>query len=102
MEYSGIGWIAVECWLEIPEHFPFVRLEPFIVMPDHVHGIIVIDKAGYDAEVGAGASDADNASDVRDVETQNFASLHPGTHPGTHPGLFARLEHRPQSPSPAR
>ena len=44
MRLSGIGRIAHACWLEIPKHFPFVQLDAFVVMPNHVHGIIVIDK----------------------------------------------------------
>jgi len=31
-------------WLEIPFHFPFVELGEFVVMPNHIHGIIVIDQ----------------------------------------------------------
>ncbi|MEX0772779.1 MAG: hypothetical protein WD038_06400, partial [Balneolales bacterium] len=41
---SEIGEIARDCWLAIPEHFPFVKLENHIVMPNHVHGIVVIDR----------------------------------------------------------
>ncbi len=41
---SPLGTIALACWLEIPQHFPFVRLDAFVVMPNHVHGILVIDK----------------------------------------------------------
>nr|WKN37482.1 transposase [Tunicatimonas sp. TK19036] len=44
MGLSAIGCIAYTCWEEIPQHFPFVRLGEFIAMPDHVHGIIIIDK----------------------------------------------------------
>ncbi len=44
MQLSKIGLIAQTCWLEIPDHFPFVKLGQFIVMPNHVHGIIIIDK----------------------------------------------------------
>lgn len=47
MNLSARGKIAEECWLAIPEHFPFVELGAYVVMPNHVHGIIVI------AEVGA-------------------------------------------------
>src|SRR3989338_6303074 len=39
---SIIGEIAKKYWLEIPKHFPFVELDEFVVMPNHVHGIIVI------------------------------------------------------------
>ena len=31
-------------WGEIPERFPFARLDAFVVMPNHMHGIIIIDK----------------------------------------------------------
>jgi REP element-mobilizing transposase RayT len=34
--------IADECWLAIPEHFPCVELGAYVIMPNHVHGIIVI------------------------------------------------------------
>ena len=44
MVLSDIGEIAQQCWLQIPEHFPFVKLDVFIIMPNHVHGIVIIDK----------------------------------------------------------
>jgi putative transposase len=44
MELSELGWIAFNCWMEIPKHFPFVELDAFVIMPDHVHGIIKIKK----------------------------------------------------------
>ncbi len=66
MYLSEIGKIADKYWLEIPAHFPFVKLGEYIIMPNHVHGIIIIDKV----ETGSG-----NKKDFS-VETQNFASLH--------------------------
>lgn len=44
MQISETGKKAHDCWLEIPNHFPFVFLDEFIVMPNHIHRIIVIDK----------------------------------------------------------
>ncbi|MFV0591324.1 MAG: transposase [Draconibacterium sp.] len=44
MQLSHIGEIAQKYWMEIPQHFPFVQLNAFVVMPNHVHGIIVIDR----------------------------------------------------------
>lgn len=44
---NKIGNITQKFWLEIPNHFPNVTLDEFIIMPNHVHGIIVInDSAG--------------------------------------------------------
>lgn len=44
MILAPLGRAAANCWNEIPEHFPFVVLDEFVVMPNHVHGIVVIDK----------------------------------------------------------
>jgi putative transposase len=51
LELNDFGKIADECWRAIPEHFPFVELGAYVVMPNHVHGIIVITDVG--AHVGA-------------------------------------------------
>ncbi|MCX6293383.1 MAG: hypothetical protein NT127_03695 [Sphingobacteriales bacterium] len=40
MQLSDAGKIANQCWLDIPNHFPNVILHDFIIMPDHIHGII--------------------------------------------------------------
>jgi REP element-mobilizing transposase RayT len=44
VELSTLGCVAEECWLTIPDHFPGVELDMFVVMPNHVHGIIVINR----------------------------------------------------------
>lgn len=43
MQLSKIGKIAEKFWLEIPNHFPFVKLDKFAIMSNHIHGIIKID-----------------------------------------------------------
>jgi putative transposase len=42
MRLSPMGHIASEHWRAIPEHFPHVELGAYVVMPNHVHGIIMI------------------------------------------------------------
>jgi putative transposase len=42
MRLNAFGEIIHRCWLEIPYHFPQVELDGFMVMPDHIHGIILI------------------------------------------------------------
>jgi putative transposase len=44
MMLSEIGKITEQFWREIPNHFPFVHLDEWVIMPNHVHGIIGIDK----------------------------------------------------------
>ena len=55
---TPIGMIANEYWQKIPEHFPFVILDEFVVMPNHVHGIINISKPMNDR----GGSETGNVS----------------------------------------
>lgn len=44
MELSEIGKIVQQYWTEIPTHFPYVHLGAFVIMPNHIHGIVIIDK----------------------------------------------------------
>jgi len=48
VELSKIGKIANEFWFEIPKHFEDVELDEFVIMPNHLHGIICIN----DMDVG--------------------------------------------------
>ncbi len=42
MHLNEIGVIADNSWAEIPDHFENITLGEFIIMPNHVHGIITI------------------------------------------------------------
>ena len=42
IEQTSIGRIAHESWIAIPSHFPQVNIYAFVVMPNHLHGIIEI------------------------------------------------------------
>jgi REP element-mobilizing transposase RayT len=44
MRLSQAGTIAEQCWEEIPKHFSNVELDEFVVMPNHIHGIIIINE----------------------------------------------------------
>ena len=39
-----IGQTAIDYWIEIPKHYPFVELDEFVVMPNHVHGILFFNR----------------------------------------------------------
>ena len=43
MQLSKIGKIAEKFYLKIPDHFLFIKLDKFVIMPNHIHGIIEID-----------------------------------------------------------
>ena len=38
--HSHFGEIVRAAWVEIPAHFPAAELDEFVVMPNHLHGII--------------------------------------------------------------
>ena len=42
MQINRYGEIIQKWWNKIPEHFPNVETGAFIIMPNHVHGIIII------------------------------------------------------------
>ena len=72
MHLSGIGHIASQMWYDIPFHFPYINLDEFVIMPNHIHGIININ---------------------RYIEKTLVGSLHATTllfvdPPGFEPGLF--------------
>jgi REP element-mobilizing transposase RayT len=59
MVLTDAGEIARECWLEIPKHFPNVVLHDYVIMPNHVHGIIEF----VGENVGANQYSPENAND---------------------------------------
>ncbi|WP_337869707.1 transposase [Meiothermus sp.] len=42
MRLNTAGTIIRQCWLDIPHHFPAAKLDEFVIMPNHVHGILVL------------------------------------------------------------
>ena len=42
MVLNNVGKLAEEVWLALPTHFPNVELGEWVIMPNHIHGIISI------------------------------------------------------------
>jgi len=65
MVLSEYGRIVQETWDDLPNHYPHVELDAWVVMPNHVHGIIVlapdVDVVGAGPVVGAGLRPAPTA-----------------------------------------
>lgn len=49
MELNEVGKIASNIWTGLDQHYPITKTDAFIVMPNHIHGIIEI----IDSPVGA-------------------------------------------------
>ncbi len=71
---SATGLIAREKWFEIPQHFPFVELDEFVVMPNHIHGIIVIN--GAVETLHATSLRPPDATSIRPPDATSLQSFH--------------------------
>jgi len=62
MQPNPFGQIARDQWYELPNRFPDLELDAFVVMPNHVHGILILDdtvSSGLiETNVGAGFTPA--------------------------------------------
>lgn len=98
MYLSHIGVIADIFWYEIKNHAKNVMLDEFVVMPNHIHGILILDGNGIEndnandgnnnGDDGDNGNDNDNGNGVGNgvgnVETRHALSLQPPTQPPTH------------------
>ena len=48
---NPLGLIVRACWDNLPNHYPNVELDAFTVMPNHVHGIVVLADPGVGARL---------------------------------------------------
>lgn len=74
MNPSPLGDIVQRCWHAIPEHMPHADVGEFVVMPDHVHGIVIIRRS----VAGAGHVGARHDAPLRNA---------PPTDPRKPPGI---------------
>ena len=42
MNANGLGEAVVRCWQQLPDYHPYTHLDAYVLMPNHVHGIIAI------------------------------------------------------------
>jgi len=63
MKLNDYGEIVLNWWNQTPVHFPIVETGAFVVMPNHIHGIIVI--TGHDGIVPAPNNDQTNNFQAR-------------------------------------
>jgi REP element-mobilizing transposase RayT len=77
MHLNEIGKIAQRCWEEIPQHFPNVELDAFVVMPNHMHGIIIINDHGRDVQLNV--STGNISSNVSTEKTHASISARKGS-----------------------
>ena len=84
MQLSEIGKITQKYWDEIPQHFPFIKLDEMVVMPNHIHGILWIDKDDVDGDVACRRDVACNVSttptptgEIKKIKNKQMAKISP-------------------------
>jgi putative transposase len=79
MRLSTLGRFAETYWNQIPDHFPRVKLDEYVVMPNHMHGILwIIDTVDF----GVGHVGAQHAAPLRE---------NPVTRPHVIPGSLGAI-----------
>ncbi|MBW4478195.1 MAG: transposase [Tolypothrix brevis GSE-NOS-MK-07-07A] len=95
MQLSQVGEIAQELWCEIPKHFSNCDIDVFCIMPNHIHGILIInptpDALAREAIVTEDAIDLQDAVDLQDAnrsDAMNRVSTRGGHQRGGVTGVF--------------
>lgn len=81
MMLNEIGRIVQACWDAIPDHMAHVDIDEFVVMPNHMHGIVVIRERAAGARAGA----------RHDAPVHAPAAPAPGRPPGIPPGALGQI-----------
>lgn len=71
LQLNPAGEMVHRIWMELPNRFPPIVMDTFIVMPNHVHGIIIL--AGVDL---AGTPNTNERSDV-DIKSRGTTRVAP-------------------------
>jgi putative transposase len=58
MQVNPYGMVVQSCWDDLPKHYRHVELDVFVIMPNHVHGIILLTNPKTATDVGAGLKPA--------------------------------------------
>jgi putative transposase len=74
LECNAAGIMILEVWNSLAERFPII-LDEFVVMPDHVHGIIILQNI-----VGAGLVPALRTDETSNQETQILGVIQENDH----------------------
>jgi putative transposase len=67
------GYIVKQCWRDLPNYYDNCKLDSFIIMPNHIHGIIQI--KGYKYKSVKKIYDNNEIGNVSNVETIHESSL---------------------------
>lgn len=75
---NATGDVVARCWAAIPQHFAFVTLDEWVIMPNHMHGILIPRPAtapddGEHRGHGRGEASAPSTSEIQSPPSGCFA-----------------------------
>jgi putative transposase len=74
--FTQVGQCVARCWLALPRHFPHATLDAWVLMPDHMHGIIILRDVNHESVVPppSGRPNGTRPNSLNAV-IQNFKSI---------------------------
>lgn len=78
MLFNKYGEIVIKCWNAIPSHFVSVACDEFVVMPNHIHGIITISNVGAQFIAPFRKTMAEKQGDINIAPTNNNGNNNQG------------------------
>ncbi|MBX9252588.1 transposase [Desmonostoc muscorum CCALA 125] len=89
MQRSPIGEIAHKLWYEIPNHFSNCQIDSFCVMPNHIHGILVINQIREEDAMNLRTQEEDAMNPrIQEEDAMNRVSTRGDIQRGGVTGLF--------------
>ena len=92
MQLSKAGATVENIWLDIPNHFSFVILDQYMIMPNHIHGILIFNK--NDDDCRGDGKDAINrvfTVDLHFTFWHVFVTICPQKHANTYDYVFNQI-----------
>jgi REP element-mobilizing transposase RayT len=80
MQLNALGQMVNAYWQRLPSHFPHLTLDAFVIMPNHIHGILVL------TDSRRGAALDEDLTNLTENDVPN-ATPNPNDMPHAEPGV---------------
>jgi REP element-mobilizing transposase RayT len=77
MRLNTLGQMVNACWQRLPSHFPHLALDAFVVMPNHIYGILVLTQPDAALNRRGAALEQDLTHLTDDVNSNATPNLNP-------------------------
>ena len=88
MQLNEIGQIINLTWFDLVNHIQNIELGPFVIMPNHIHGIVNIVDRSESASIGINREDSCERSGIDGVESVRNDKVRAGLEPAPTGKIF--------------